>query len=869
MTDEIQMLGFQYTLNHTQIPLDPNEQTNMRYRLFARAIRINGVAQMNVLQPFVQAKLDSILRKRIACKWTPVQITPIMQELATGMMAQYMFGDALCGEPAFSAALSRFYSDTMKFMGALQFTPDWISAVYSLITNRGQALNLVFKRLRRAADSPTTEWRGDKTLKSNLHFIFIELCARPDYVDMIREELRNVKRLDYEGVSSMQILDSFIKETVRLNPSDKLSIRRKALKPYNFSHSGPHVAQGQIACVSSWDVLHDESIYANADAFDGLRFVKTPNNNQSKSKCTIDIHNIDGMPVYEATSYVWGAPEDVSSVEILATDQVFRLKIPKNLERGLRRFRKPTESRVLWADSICINQTDDDERGQQILLMGHIYRNATNVLIWLGEHDDEKMLDKACTCMKLVNASFPKVQELEKGVHDGLPESKEKVNTFLGVTRRNSSDVHNDLGIPLCDSPEFEAFITWSKNPWFLRAWTWQETFLARNRIYHCGTWHWTNLFMRNVGLALRGLGIVCGNEDFMIEIYRPVLLMCEGLDFWTRRIESPKIWLELSTLLSMRRGTCCKYPSDLVYSLIGAARNVPNFQVDYKLPFEEVFATSAWHIMLRDGNLSILSRTLKDQRSASLPTWVPDWRFKGHETGFSARLRYYDATNRSKPKLRLSADTTVLSASGFKWDQIFAVKSARSKDVDDWLSQDYRAMTQESDTSVPPGETFERAARRTTFLDMTEYTQEREVTRWQPHSHEEFEEIVKQALNTGERGRLRYATLLCSMVGARAGKCYLITATGRIGIACDNILKDDIIAMLQGGRVPVVLRPMTQAGHYEFVAECYVHGFMDGEALGEPQKSAEVERDTVSIENVDWIDRDDLSFPVEVFHIH
>jgi len=55
----------------------------------------------------------------------------------------------------------------------------------------------------------------------NLHFVFLELCARPEHVEMIHQEIKVAGTLDYEGINQLPILDSFIKESVRLNPLDK------------------------------------------------------------------------------------------------------------------------------------------------------------------------------------------------------------------------------------------------------------------------------------------------------------------------------------------------------------------------------------------------------------------------------------------------------------------------------------------------------------------------------------------------------------------------------------------------------------------------------------------------------------------------
>ena len=128
------------------------------------------------------------------------------------------------------------------------------------------------------------------TLTQNLQFLLLELCARPEYVQLIRQEIKSQEKLDYATISSLPILDSFIKESVRLNPLDlskqrlhsasgidltlTVSIRRKALKPFQFSNNGPRVEIGQIACVSAYDIMHNKTKYPNPQTFDGLRFVK-------------------------------------------------------------------------------------------------------------------------------------------------------------------------------------------------------------------------------------------------------------------------------------------------------------------------------------------------------------------------------------------------------------------------------------------------------------------------------------------------------------------------------------------------------------------------------------------------------------------
>jgi hypothetical protein len=88
-----------------------------------------------------------------------------------------------------------------------------------------------------------------------------------------------------------------------------------------------------------------------------------------------------GNQDYEALSYTWGSTEDPKSIECDAGT----LKITRNCETALRHLRYPKTSRMLWIDAICINQVDIPERNQQVARMREIYKNATQVLIWLGD----------------------------------------------------------------------------------------------------------------------------------------------------------------------------------------------------------------------------------------------------------------------------------------------------------------------------------------------------------------------------------------------------------------------------------------------------------------------------------------------------
>ncbi|KAF2728575.1 hypothetical protein EJ04DRAFT_416277, partial [Polyplosphaeria fusca] len=59
-----------------------------------------------------------------------------------------------------------------------------------------------------------------------------------------------------------------------------------------------------------------------------------------------------------------------------------------NLFAALRHLRNAKESRSLWIDAICINQSDVIEREIEIKRMGDISRLAHRVVAWIGLADD-------------------------------------------------------------------------------------------------------------------------------------------------------------------------------------------------------------------------------------------------------------------------------------------------------------------------------------------------------------------------------------------------------------------------------------------------------------------------------------------------
>ena len=55
----------------------------------------------------------------------------------------------------------------------------------------------------------------------------------------------------------------------------------------------------------------------------------------------------------------------------------------------MNRLRLRRDSRLVWIDAICIDQSSIPERNQQVTHMGEIYTKARRVAVWLGEESPE------------------------------------------------------------------------------------------------------------------------------------------------------------------------------------------------------------------------------------------------------------------------------------------------------------------------------------------------------------------------------------------------------------------------------------------------------------------------------------------------
>ncbi|KAF2189293.1 hypothetical protein K469DRAFT_507956, partial [Zopfia rhizophila CBS 207.26] len=81
-------------------------------------------------------------------------------------------------------------------------------------------------------------------------------------------------------------------------------------------------------------------------------------------------------------SYQWGNPK--RNLRKIQCNGVSFL-VTSNLYSALVHLRNPDSDISLWIDTICIDQKNDHEKGNQVQRMGEIYCRSKGTIIWLGD----------------------------------------------------------------------------------------------------------------------------------------------------------------------------------------------------------------------------------------------------------------------------------------------------------------------------------------------------------------------------------------------------------------------------------------------------------------------------------------------------
>ncbi|EHK43251.1 uncharacterized protein TrAtP1_001539 [Trichoderma atroviride] len=353
-----------------------------------------------------------------------------------------------------------------------------------------------------------------------------------------------------------------------------------------------------------------------------IRLVSLQPGSDDSIICELLIAEIHSNISYEALSYTWGDPDDRQTVFIKSHEheRPKELFVTSNCVSALRRLRYQDRPRILWIDTLSIDQSNVAERNHQVSLMAAIYSSATNVAIYLGEasQDSDLAIDFIIECDKpsadTNSLSYPKSAEL------------------------------------------VQALSSFFYRPWFTRVWVIQEVVLPATGIAYCGdkTLSWS---------AIKHFNSWNTTNKWLQQL--PFVVSAPNVSQTEHRVKLPML-----KLLVQARHCEATDARDKIYSMLSLLDTSDN-QFNLKPRYEDAVAkvyTDCALALMADNGYDLLSAVQGGSTIHGLPSWVPDWSVqpKREILGTSLRIAHNrprmfqkPADNPKSPQIILDQSTT------------------------------------------------------------------------------------------------------------------------------------------------------------------------------------------------------------------
>ncbi|KAF9244077.1 cytochrome P450 [Melanogaster broomeanus] len=104
--------------------------------------------------------------------------------------------------------------------------------------------------------------------------VLYNLAANPQYIQPLREEVESVVATEgwsKDALGKMYKIDSFLRESLRIESDSSVTMVRKVLKDFRFS-DGKVIPKGAFLAVATRATHLDDELYENAHKFDPFRF---------------------------------------------------------------------------------------------------------------------------------------------------------------------------------------------------------------------------------------------------------------------------------------------------------------------------------------------------------------------------------------------------------------------------------------------------------------------------------------------------------------------------------------------------------------------------------------------------------------------
>jgi hypothetical protein len=568
-----------------------------------------------------------------------------------------------------------------------------------------------------------------------------------------------------------------------------------------------------------------------------FRLLKILPERKTMIKCEIVHASFVEVPEYLAISYAWGDAGKTRRIELGG----YYVHIGVNLHGALKALRQKKEPVLVWADALCIDQNNRDERTHQVQEMTRIYSSAKSVAIWLGPEADRSDLATDLLLVLSHQSEYP------KGISHliGSPVGQQKLAAIVSLFQREY----------------------WS------RLWVVQEIFNARSVTVCCGSikvpWmvykRASDIFSQHRADINRCLPpslkrsrgpSISANSQFS----HSQVLVYQGPGSLSDLKSQIGLGEEaiLKVLRAFRRKLTSD-PKDKLYGILGVLPEATRkeFRVDYSLSVKEIYTEIVDYVVKTTECLDIICDAIHfplHTGSATLPSFVPDWSHIPQTAALSHKFKFSaagktkaicDFVDEDLDKLEIFAiflDT--VSTTGISVGTLCTLADYLMAFIH-WM-----ALVLASLDKAPPEQS--RLRIQLAFCETISLGQVPLVysgLEWLDVCYHIFASLLRErlphlplnsTLNGYVNEKLDIAPedrrqFLQTHFGDRMmGRCFCVTNDKHIGMGSGFMLPGDIIVVPLGCSTPILLRSEGPSGEYRFVGDVYIHGYMHGLAVQE-----------------------------------
>jgi len=274
-----------------------------------------------------------------------------------------------------------------------------------------------------------------------------------------------------------------------------------------------------------------------------------------------------------------------------------------------------------WIDTLCINQSDNDERSSQVRLMYDVYSGAREVVAWTGRpsEDSHHMIQ----LLSLLQQEFRRMH------NDKTPFSTAAIANIKG-----------------CEYPStrWDALAVFLQRPIFRRVWIVQELVAAKFIKLMCSVSSLDWMEFAQIIVEIFGTGLIKFLQSPDKSKHEATWLGAEGVNttFILRCHHKFRPTMPpFSYILNACRGFLSTDPRDKIFALLNISfeRSSDLLIPDYNKSVE-VFGAVTRHFLTRKNPLLALLSSGGigyDRTLTTIPSWIPDWTNPNPSTSFGA----------------------------------------------------------------------------------------------------------------------------------------------------------------------------------------------------------------------------------------